>query len=109
MADGFEVLEVKKGTWVEAIFAKKKAASTKLRFITDEEYDEEGNRRRSPLSDEDGEDGEEIQDQEEEEEDEEVTEPMEPTEDDTFYSTYAVEAAVKGDEEDEETEGLSVL
>lgn len=101
--DGYEVLEIKKGTWVEAIFAKKKAPVTKLRSITEDAYDEEGNRRRS---EEDEEDDiiDEVEDEEEEEEEE-----VHPSEDDeTFYSSYAPEADVKEDDDDD-TAGLSVL
>lgn len=105
VADGFEVLEVQKGTWIEAIFAKKKAPVTKLRFISENEYDEEGNRvRNESEDDEEDEDVEDHDEDEEEVEDEEV----QPTEDDTFYSSYAAEADVK-DDDDEETAGLSVL
>lgn len=102
LADGFEVLEVEKGSWIEAIFAKKKAPTMKLRMLLDNEYDEEGNR----VHNEDDEDEEEREDHEEEEE--EVDEDVQPSDDDeTFYSSYAPEADVK--DEDEDTSGLSVL
>lgn len=102
LADGFEVLEVEKGSWIEAIFAKKKAPAMKLRMLLDNEYDEEGNR----VHNEDDEDEEEREDHEEEEE--EVDEDVQPSDDDeTFYSSYAPEADVK--DEDEDTSGLSVL
>ena len=39
VADGFEVLEVAKGNWVEAIFAKVKPLQEKLRFRTGDEED----------------------------------------------------------------------
>ena len=100
VADGFEVLEVPKGTWVEAIFAKKKAPATKLRLLMDNEYDEDGNRLQS-----DDDDDDERDDDREEEVDED---DVQPTDDDTFYSTYAPEADVK-DDDDEDTGGLSVL
>lgn len=102
VADGFEVLEVTKGTWIEAIFAKKKAPATKLRMVLEPEYDEDGNRIHND------DDDEELDDREVDDEDEDDEEPQ-PTEDDeTFYSTYAPEADVK-DDEDEDTAGLSVL
>jgi len=103
IADGFEVLEVEKGTWVEAIFAKKKAPTTKLRMVLEPEYDEDGNRIHN-------EDDEEIDEDERDEDDEDVNEDdAQPNEDDeTFYSSYAPEADVK-DDEDEDTAGLSVL
>lgn len=99
--DGFEVLEVEKGTWIEAIFAKKKAPTTKLRLLFDQEYDEDGNR---VVRDEDDEDDDDLDDRDvdEEEDDEELNE-----DDETFYSSYAPEADVKDDDDD--TAGLSVL
>lgn len=103
VADGFEVLEVPKGTWVEAIFAKKKAPATKLRFLSDSDYDEDGNRVRH----DDDDDEEIIEDRDDDEEEEEDVD-VEPTEDDTFYSSFAAEAVVK-DDDDDDTAGLSVL
>lgn len=46
LADGFELLEISKGTWVEAIFAKTKPVAMKLKDIyesnlSDKEYDED--------------------------------------------------------------------
>ena len=108
--DGFEVLEVVKGTWIEAIFAKKKAPATKLRFFNENEYDEDGNRIRRHGDDDEDDDYDDIDDRDEEEEDEdEDMEPMEPSEnDETFYSSFAPEADVKVDDDDD-TGGLSVL
>lgn len=103
VADGFEVLEVAKGTWTEAIFAKKKAPAVKLRFLSDSDYDEEGNR----VHNEDEEE-EELRKREEEEREEEEDEVTAPTDDETFYSSYAPEADVK-DDEDDDTAGLSVI
>ena len=101
--DGFEVLEVEKGTWVEAIFAKKKAPATKLRLLFENEYDEDGNR---VVRDEDDEDDDELDDRDDDDDEEE--EDVQPSEDDaTFYSSYAPEADVKDDDDD--TAGLSVL
>jgi len=105
VSDGCEVLEVAKGTWVEAIFAKKKAPMTKLRFFSDDEYDEDGNRIRRHEED-DEESDEELDDRDEEMDDED--EDIQPSEDDdTFYSSFAPEADVKDDDDD--TAGLSVL
>ena len=101
VADGFEVLEVEKGTWIEAIFAKKKAPVTKLRMLMDQEYDEEGNRVHR-------EDDEEEDDHDDRDEEDEVEEDVQPSEDDeTFYSSYAPEVDVK--DEDDDTSELSVL
>ena len=41
MADGFDVLEVSKGTWVEAIFAKVKPESEKIRMKFNNYSDDE--------------------------------------------------------------------
>ncbi|MBR0273369.1 MAG: hypothetical protein IJQ59_04675 [Bacteroidaceae bacterium] len=101
VADGFEVLEVPKGTWIEAIFAKKKAPATKLRLLMENEYDEDGNRVQPDEDDE-------LEDRDDDREEEEEDEDVQPTDDDTFYSTYAPEADVKEDD-DEDTGGLSVL
>ena len=99
VADGFDVLEVPKGSWIEAIFAKKKAPQTKLRMLFENEYDEDGNR-----IEHDDEDDEEIDDHDDDEDDDDV----QPSDDDeTFYSSYAPEADVK--DEDDDTAGLSVL
>ena len=46
VAQGYEVLEIEKGTWTEAIFCKKKDPAVKLRMINDEDYDEDGNKIR---------------------------------------------------------------
>lgn len=112
VADGFEFLEVAKGTWIEAIFAKKKAPATKLRFFSENEYDEDGNRiRRRGEGDEDDDDDDEDYDDDldDRDEDEDEDEDMEPTEnDETFYSSFAPEADVKVDDDDD-TAGLSVL
>ena len=102
LADGFEVLEVEKGTWIEAIFAKKKAPMTKLRMLIEPEYDEDGNRIHNDDEDEE-------RDDHDDDEDDDVDEEPQPNDDDeTFYSTYSPEADVKEDEDDD-TAGLSVL
>ena len=101
VADGFEVLEVAKGSWIEAIFAKKKAPVTKLHLLSDAEYDEEGNRLQP-----DDQDGDDEQVDDEDDEDDDDVQPSD--DDDTFYSTFAPEADVK-DDDDDDTSGLSVL
>lgn len=89
MAQGFDVLEVPKGTWVEAIFAKKKDPVEKIHMdLPEREYDEDGNP--IPLS--------EDLDVGEENEDETLDN------DDTYYSSLTPEADVK----DLEEEGLSI-
>lgn len=91
LAQGFEVLEIAKGTWVEAIFAKKKELVVRERFSTLDRYDEEGNL----LDDEDLD-----EDEYENEEDESAEEQS----DETYYSSYAPEAEVK----DEDEEGFPI-
>lgn len=80
VADGYDVLEITKGTWVEAIFAKKREPMEKLRLISDNAYDEDGNRLSNDEEDE----------KEVEREDEEDN-----ANDDTFYESYTPEADIK--------------
>ena len=86
VADGYDVLEVAKGTWIEAIFAKKREPMEKLRFISDNDYDEDGNRKVA--------DDEEEHDQDRDRDDEDD----DNTNDDTFYESYTPEADIKDDE-----------
>ena len=85
VADGYEVLEIPKGSWVEAIFAKKREPMEKLRFVPEQEYDEDGNRR--------------IPD-EEVDEDTETEEEEDVTNDETFYDSYTPEADIKDVDEE---------
>ena len=78
VAQGFDVLEIPKGTWVEAIFAKKKDPVEKIHMDMPEHEDELGS-------------GEEIE--------EEASDN-----DDTYYSSLTPEA----DAQDIEEEGLSI-
>lgn len=92
--DGFDVLEVEKGTWTEAIFAKKKEPVEKLRYQSDSLYDEDGNLisepvdEDSPLSDDPDFDNEENED------------------DELGFSSIIAEADVRDD--DEEYAGMSI-
>ncbi len=85
VADGYEVLEIAKGTWTEAIFAKKREPVEKLHFMPEPEYDEDGNRRVA---------------------DEETENYPEPEDDggtggdDTFYASYTPEADIKDEDEE---------
>ena len=88
-AQGFDVLEIPKGTWIEAIFAKKKDPVEKIHMdLPEREYDEDGNL--IPLSD--------GQDMGEENEEDGLEN------DDTYFSSLTPEADVK----DLEEEGLSI-
>ncbi len=62
--DGFEVLEIPKGTWTEAIFAKKKAEVEKvrMRFNDDDELNREDDLLDRDDEDDDDEDAPEIED-----------------------------------------------
>ena len=89
MTQGFDVLEIPKGTWVEAIFAKKKDPVEKIHMdILERQYDEDGNP--IPLPDE--------LDMADENEDEGLEN------DDTYFSSLTPEADVK----DLEEEGLNI-
>ncbi len=91
VALGFDVLEIPRGTWTEAIFAKKKDPVTKVRFeVPEARYDEDGN----PLP------GGEMADDQADEHDDQS--------DDTFYSSYAPEANVKSEEDEAEAEGMEI-
>ena len=93
LAQGFEVLEITKGTWTEAIFVKKKEPAEKLRCVRAEHYDDEGN-----LILPNDPDDESQNDLDDEFENEDMSENEEI--DETYYSSYSPEADVK--EEDEE-------
>lgn len=89
MAQGFDVLEIPKGTWVEAIFAKKKDPVEKIHMdLPERQYDEEGNPIPLP---EDLDNLDEMEDDSLEN-------------DDTYYSSITPVADVKELEE----EGLSI-
>lgn len=105
VAQGFDVLEIPKGSWVEAIFAKKKDPVVKLRF-QDQRYDEDGNLFKDSLSGEDEDLPDEVDEDLDEDEDEEEEDTLSEEEqnDDTFYSSYSPEAEVK----DEDEEGFPI-
>ena len=89
VAQGFDVLEIPKGTWIEAIFAKKKDPVEKIHMdLPEREYDEDGNPLPLPDDLEAGEDNED--------------DGLEN--DDTYFSSLTPEADVK----DLEEEGLSI-
>ena len=94
--DGFEVLEVEKGGWVEAIFAKLKPEQEKIRMKFSEDDDEE----RDSDEDEDDEDYE-VQDDysSHDEEDEEVTDPDDDEITEDNYSTMMDLGAEDPDDE----------
>ena len=89
VADGYEVLEVEKGTWVEAIFAKLKPETIKPRMKFDSLDDAE-----------DMDEEEHFNNQEEEEEIDEFNE--DDINEDNYRTTFEIEA-----DPDEEAEELS--
>ena len=91
VADGFEVLEVSKGTWVEAIFAKAKpeAEKPRMKFATHDLDDDSEN------EDEDV----EIEDTYNKPDDDDV-EIGEPNDDDITEDNYSTMMDLSGDDED---------
>lgn len=88
VAQGFEVLEIPKGTWVEAIFAKKKDPIEKVHSaLNDREYDEDGNLISSKSEMDLNDDNDDVTEN-----------------DDTYFSSLTPEAAT----DDLEEEGLSI-
>jgi hypothetical protein len=69
VADGFEVLEISKGSWIEAIFAKKKpeVEHIRMKFDNEEVLEKKG-------FDLEADEDEDIEDNEEEEEDDDTLE-----------------------------------
>lgn len=91
VAAGYDVLEITKGTWIEAIFAKKKDPVEKLRMETSRNPYSDG--EDADNDDEDAEDTD-IPNDEDEEEDEDTDN------DETFYSSYSPEADAKPEDEE---------
>lgn len=87
VADGFEVLEIAKGTWVEAIFAKIKPIAEKLKPV--EEEVTKGKRRRSSDDDDDDDDDLPEDNYNDIDEDDEIDEDM--LEEESYRTTFDVE------------------
>jgi len=96
IADGYEVLEVPKGTWVEAIFAKLKPETYKPRMKFDTRRDEE--------EDDEDADVEIIDDYNKPDEDD--VEIEEPDDDEITEDNYRTTFEL-GNDEDEDAESLS--
>ena len=86
VAQGYDVLEIEKGSWVEAIFAKKKDPVEKIRI--ERQYDEDGNL--IPARDSESDD---------------VDDGIDMENDDTYFSSLSPEAEAKGLDE----EGLDTI
>lgn len=96
VADGYEVLEIEKGTWVEAIFAKLKPETIKPRMKFDEsKEDEEDNDEDVELPDDSYNKPDEDDVEIEEPNDDEITE-------DNYRTTFDIDA-----DPDEDAESLS--
>ena len=96
VADGYEVLEIEKGTWVEAIFAKLKPEIIKPRMKFDEsKEDEEDNDEDVELPDDNYNKPDEDDVEIEEPNDDEITE-------DNYRTTFDIDA-----DPDEDAESLS--
>lgn len=96
LADGFEVLEVAKGTWVEAIFAKVKPEAEKPRMKFNTYSDDE------PGDDEDV----EIEDTFNKPDEDDI-EIEEPNDDEITEDNYSTMMDLGADDPDEEAEGLA--
>lgn len=96
VADGFEVLEIEKGTWVEAIFAKLKPETIKPKMKFDDAKD----------GDDDDEDGDlPIDDYNSPDEDDDM-EIDDPNDDEINENNYRTTFAIE-DDPDEDAESLS--
>ena len=93
VADGFDVLEIAKGTWVEAIFAKVKPLAEKPRLTIQNSFNED------EIPDDDDYN---KPDEDEEEEMEIPTDFSDDLNEDTYRTTFEIEA-----DPDEEAENLS--
>lgn len=106
VAQGFDVLEIEKGTWVEAIFAKKKEPLAKIR-MSEDKYDEDGNLRKTPVKNDD--DDDDFSDDLEQGNDDEVdNSPDDDQMDEMYYSSFTEGAKNRVDEEDDDFSGLSI-
>ena len=92
MADGYDVLEVEKGTWVEAIFAKLKPESEKPRMKFSTRDDED-------LDDENEDEDVEIEDTYNKPDEDDV-EIGEPDDDDINEDNYSTMMDLSGDDDD---------
>ncbi len=106
IAQGYEVLEITKGTWTEAIFAKKKEPLAKVR-MNDNKYDEEGNLRKSSskITEDDDED---LADEPEQNDEEVDNSPDEDQMDEMYYSSFSEGVKSTEDQSDDEYAGLSI-
>lgn len=107
VAQGFEVLEIAKGTWVEAIFAKKKEPLAKIR-MNEDKYDEEGNLRKSSAKMVVDEDEDLPEENEQINDDDTDNSPDEDQMDEMYYSSISEGVKSSEESDDEEYSGLSI-
>ena len=110
VAQGFEVLEIAKGTWVEAIFAKKKEPLAKIR-LNEDKYDEEGNLRKSSskmMMDDDEDLPEENEQGNYDDDDDMDNSPDDGQMDEMYYSSISEGVKSRDDQDDDEFAGLSI-
>ncbi len=107
VAQGYEVLEIPKGTWIEAIFAKKKEPLAKIR-MNDSKYDEDGNLRKAPVKDDDEDDDEDLPDDTEQNDEEVDNSPDDDQMDEMYYSSISEGVKNREDQDDDEFAGLSI-
>ncbi len=98
VADGYEVLEIEKGAWVEAIFAKVKPEAIKPRMKFDEAKKYDG--------DEDDDDEDLPEDDYNKNDDDDDMELEEPNDDEINENNYRTTFAIESDP-DEDAESLS--
>lgn len=97
LEDGYEVLEVAKGTWVEAIFAKVKPEAERPRMKFTSRQDE---------FDEDSDEDVEIEDNYNKPDEDDI-EIDDPNDEDITEDNYSTMMDLGGDDPDDEAEGLS--
>ncbi len=108
VAQGFEVLEIAKGTWVEAIFAKKKEPVARVR-MNEDMYDENGNLRKSPLKNFNDDDEEDLPDEVDQNTDDDIdNSPDDDQMDEIYYSSISEGVKSRDDGGDDEFAGLSI-
>ena len=95
LADGYDVLEVAKGSWVEAIFAKVKPEAEKPRMKFNSYNDEEDEDKDVEIEDNYN------------KPDEDDIDIDEPNDDDINENNYSTMMDLGGDDPDEEAEGLA--
>lgn len=88
VADGFEVLEIAKGTWVEAIFAKIKPLAEKIKPVDDEDI--KGKHRRNS-DDDDDDDDEDLPDDNYNDDDDDDIIDEDMLEEESYRTTFEVE------------------